>query len=400
MALVDTKTAEDLYALLQRLYGRTYGSTDESSIFQRRLQAWAVLLATGRADCDRAFRNAYPHMADELISEWELALNLPNDSARTLAQRQARLAAHERTNRGAAREQLQATLDASEIFGEFVANRRDEVLMAGSEDAAILQTTLQMSNEDFYDPILRQAFETLYGNSLPAKHTGAIDRLGFGQSTVVEVGAKWNSATHFLGRDAIGRQVAVPRTEFQPRARVRGFGPGSRLNADDLNRIQETMFGCPLTLEPGMLDFSAVSAGIETFWFGVRLFDGAAVNMDASMDWRDRMVLAIFAFSRDGAGTRRSIVPGQADDDKWGDVANGGDGDTDVSQGIAYTYVYTGAGGDGTTQHTGFWYTGTVGASPSIAIYSTAGGNITALSDGDDFSVCGVIFVTPDLGKA
>jgi len=398
MALVDTRTAEDFYAYLQRLYGRSYGSNDESSIFQRQLRSWAVLLATGHADVDRAFANAFPDLADEMVTDWETAFNLPNDSARTLAERQARLGAHVRTQKGAARSDLQATLDATGALASFVANRRDEVLMAGSEDAAIFQTTLQLANEDFYDPILREAIETLYTNAIPAKHVGALDKLGRGQNVCVETEAEWNSTSHHVGRDTIARQVAVARTEFMSGnqvARVRGFGPGSRLDAKDLNRIQETALGCPLTDELQLVDFSTVSAGLTQYWFGAECLDGVATLLDQSIDWRDRMLLALFTFSRDDVGTKVDIVPSGADDDQWGDNSTGGDGEGDVDQSSEIIYVYTGSGSTGATVYRGFHTNDAI----NLALYSDTAGDLYMLSTGDDYFASGVIFVTPDLDK-
>lgn len=399
MALIDTKTAEDYYAFLQRLYGRTYGSTDESSVFQRQLRSWAVLLSLGRSEIDRAFRNAYPDMANELVMEWERAYNLPNDTARSLAQRQARLAAHEREQRGAARDELQSTLDATGVLGSFVANRRDEILIQGSEDNAIFQTTLQLANEDYYDPILREAIETIYGNTIPGKQTGALDALGRGHSTCVEVDAEWNSSDHYVGRDAIARQVTTLRTEFQPAARVRSFGPGSRIDARDLNRIQETTAGCPLTGGLNLTDYSSVNAGLDQYWFGAECPNGVPTQIDSSIDWRDRMVFCVCQFSYANAGSAVDFVPSGASDDQWGDNSNGGAGNQDVSQNASgFAFLYTGTGRTGASVFTSY-IVGTFSVTRSLELYSDTSGDLYLSAVDDDFFVSGVLFVTPQLGK-
>lgn len=397
--LINSKTAEEFYAYLQRLYGRTYGAQAEDSVFQRQLRSWAVLLSTGRSDIDRAFRNAFPDLADELVSDWETAYNLPNDTARTLAQRQARIAAHERTQRGAARADLQDTLDVTDVLASFVANRRDEVLMAGSEDAGIFQTTLQLANEDFYDPILREAIETLYAHALPAKHIGALDRLGRDVSTVVETDAEWNSTSHYIGRDAIARQVHTARSEFMPPARVRSFAPGSRLDARDLNRLQETIAGCPLTKQLGLTDYSAVVAGLDAYWFGADCPDGVPTQLDTSIDWRDRLIVCVCQYSYANAGSAVEMVPSGASDDQWGDNSNGGNGDTDVSQNATgFACLYTGTGRTGASVFTAY-LVGTFAVTRSLEIYSDTSGDLYMSAVADDFYASGIVFATPQLGK-
>lgn len=397
--LVNSKTAEEFYAYLQRLYGRTYGAQAEDSVFQRQLRSWAVLLSTGREDIDRAFLNAFPDLADELVSDWENALNLPNDTARNLAQRQARIAAHERTQRGAARGDLQNTLDVTNVLASFVANRRDEVLMAGSEDAAIFQTTLQLANEDFYDPILREAIETLYAQALPAKHIGALDRLGRDTSTVVETDATWNSTSRYVGRDAVGRQVSLTRSEFQPPARVRSYGPGSRIDARDLNRIQETIAGCALTKQLGLTDYSAVAAGLDTYWFGADCPDGVPTQLDTSIDWRDRIIFCSCQYSYANAGSAVEMVPSGAGDDQWGDNSNGGNGDQDVSDNATgFAFLYTGTGRTGASVFTSY-IVGSYTVTRSLELYSDTSGNLYLSAVDDSFYVSGVLFVTPQLGK-
>lgn len=369
MALLNVKTAEDFYALLQRLYGSTYGSNIESSIFQRQLRSWAVLLAHGHDEIDRAFRQAFPDLSDALIEEWEHAYNLPNDSARTLAERQARVAAHERTQRGAARDDMQATLDTTGTTVAFITNRRDEVVAAGSEDEAIFQSTLQLANEDFFDPIVRDAVETLFGNALPAKNVGALDRPGPGQSTCVEVGAQWASSTHYVGRDAIARQVLTPRTERAPHDRVRNFGPGTRIDAADLNAIQETLLGAPLVGHPNVLSYVLTSPGIVTRW--VATSTAGVHTIDSSIDWRDRIV--VMCVQHSGV---RNLRPGQADDDKYG-----------VPDTSEYICVYTGPGG----------YLGWDALGTTISIQSTVGG-VLQMNNVSTRHIVGVVWGTEKLG--
>ncbi len=210
---------------------------------------------------------------------------------------------------------IHATLDATGITAGFVANRREEVLVAGSEDAAIFQTTLQFANEDFYNPIVRSAVETLFGNALPARNVGALDRLGPGHSSCVEVGAKWASTEHFVGRDALARSVAVARTERAPtKARVRSYGPGSRLDAEDLNAIQETLLGAPLTGRPNLTSYVLTDPGIHTRLLGIEPTGGGVPDLvDDSIDWKDRMILINAQWS----GVR-NLLPNQADEDKYG----------------------------------------------------------------------------------
>lgn len=393
--LFDTKTADDFYALLARLYGTTYGAQSEESVFQRQLRSWAVLLATGRSEIDRAFRQAFPDMSDALIAEWERAFRLPNDSARTLAQRQARVAAHERTNRGATREAVQDTLDATGHYAMFSANRRLEVEQTASEDAAIFQCLVQLAGEDFFHPIVRESIEILFRNSMPAKNIGALDNLEASASSVVEVGARWNSTHHYLDRDAIARPVALTREVYGQRARVKSFGPGSRIDARDLNRIQETIYGSALDGEDDLTSYSGAAVGLLTFWWGADLADGVPVLLDDSMDWRDRLMWTHFQFSRDDGATRLAITPGQADDDAWGNDSNGGLGAEDVSQSVNVISLYTGTGSAASPTYRGF----SSNSTPRIVLYSDTTGDLYALADGDDFHACGILWVTPDLGK-
>lgn len=374
--MLDVKTAEDFYELLRRLYGDTYGSRDEDSVFQRQLRAWGVLLALGRSEIDRAFRQAFPTLSDALIDGWERVYRFPNDSARTLAQRQARLAAHERTQQGATRSGLQNALDATETTAAFSATRRDEVLLAGSEPAAIYQTTLQLANEDFWDPIVRSAIETIFGNALNAKNVGALSRLGHGHSTCVEVGARWGSSEHFVGRDALVRQVAVEREERGAYARVRSYGPGSRIDAADLNAMQETAVATGLDGERGLHHFEPLQVpGLITRWFGAQLTDTALV-LDRRIDWRDRMVWVCATESQSV-----DLRPGESGDNTYGTLTS-----TPV-----WLYAYTGPGdyrGHSADTSGAYW-----------SIYASTDGELMLqASTGETFNVVGAIWATEKLG--
>jgi hypothetical protein len=378
MAILDTKTADDFYALLGRLSGKTYGAQTSTSVFQRQLRSWSVLLALGRSEIDRAFRQAFPDLSDALIEEWEQAFLLPNDTVRTSAQRQARLAAHERTGRGAARDSLQDTLDTTGTIAHFTPNRRVDILYAGSEDAAIFQTALQLANEDFNDPIVREAVEILYENSLPAKNVGALDGLGRGWATCVEVGARWNSATHFLNRDAIARQATHTRTEYGQPARVKSYGPGTRLDAEHLNAIQETILGSALDGEPDLLDYSGVTVGLLTYWIGAALAVSPTVNtLDASIDWRDRLIWACLSFDN-----TYDIVPGGTDDDRI------------AASEVQHFCLYSGTGHSGTNYEA----RGVAGGGERLFVNS-ASGDLEMTATPSAGYIAGIVWATEPLGK-
>jgi hypothetical protein len=382
MSIVNPKTAEDFYELLRRLDGSR--PADEATIAQSELRSWAVLLSTGRSEIDRAFRQAFPDLSDALIDEWEQTYRLANDSARSLAERQARLRAHELTQKGAQRTALQDTLDATGAIANFVANRRDEVAFAGSEQEAIFQSTLQLGAGDFYDPLFREAVENLYANALPGKNIGQLTRPGRDKSTIVEIGAEWNSADNIIGRDAIGRQVETQRAEFQPPSRIVSFAPGTRVDAEDLNRVQESCVGGPLTAQEDLLDYSAVPAGLACWWFGVDLpVAGTEVVIDSQIDWRDRLIFGVVTYSPNRA---RLIVPSQANDDEYGG--------SNITQFNYQISLYTGTGSTGPGV-----YRGASAAGAGIELFSDTFGDLRMRANLDPSNAVGCLFVTPQLGK-
>ena len=356
MALADTPTVDDFWRLLQRLAGSSYGPEDEESVWQGTLRAWAVLLQLGRESIDRAFRQAYPGLSDDLIEEWETAFQLPNDAARTIAERQKRLADTEKNAKGGSRPALDGALGVASDTAQLTGNRADSVAMSGAPEAAVFQAALHFTNEEFYNPSVRQAAERICGRAINARNVGQLDDASAQASSVVRLGARHADPSFYFDRDGLLRQEFLPRLSPLQPSRVKSFGPGSKLRASDINRIQEGMLSSLMHgdgLDTDVNLYASAMPGMVTRWFAWSGANLDEVVIDDTMDWRERLVVMHSSHS-----DTFDIRPGGA---------------ADYSQGLAplsdLHVVYTGPGSlpAGTTYRA---VEATGGSTPRHAIYA------------------------------
>lgn len=320
MALKDTPDVEDFYDYLRRLFGSTYGPEDRvvtagtDPIWQQQLRSWAVLLQLGRDSIDRAFRQTFPALSDELISEWEQVFRLPNDTARTIAERQARLAAIERTHRGGDLANLRDALRTESAPVTISGNLRDDTIFSGAEDDAIFQATIQLTVDEYTNPTIRQAVERIFWSMAPARNLGDKGLMAEAEKATRFVGTRHADPNHYLDIDSLIRQTSVARKSPLQVSRMVSYGPGSKLRAHDLNRIQEGMMPSILFGDgTKVVDTSGVDAGGVRLWFSYTTATGVEDVIDDSIDWRNRFVVLYIA---EVSGT--DIRPGQAADDEQG----------------------------------------------------------------------------------
>lgn len=398
MGVIETPSEDEFWELLNRLAGTTYGPQEADSTWQRTLRAWSVLLRLGRESIDRAFRQAYPELSDELIADWERTYKLPNDIARTLGERQRRVADTERYSNGASCSALEGALGVASATAQFSGNLADSVSMSATPEESVFHAALHLTNEEFYNPAIRAAAERVFGRAVPARNIGQLDDLSMNASSSVAIGIRLADEDSFLDRDAIIRQESVahiaewqsatttlPKSPGTQPARMKSFGPGTVLKSRDLNRIQEGMLASWLNgdgLDAEVKQYVDTPAGLVTRWFSFSATNNTEVVIDDELDWRDRFLVVHLKFS-DGTDIR----PG---------------GGADTSQGVASTSMqslYTGPGGTAG----GSTYTSrTVAVSPNNAIYArNTDGALCVRPSGIGGSTrygLGVILSTHDMG--
>lgn len=398
MDVIETPSEDDFLALLNRLAGTTYGPQTADSVWQRTLHAWCVLLRLGRESIDRAFRQTFQELSDELIAEWEQAYKLPNDIARTVAERQRRVADTELTSRGAARVDLEAALSIASATAQFSGNLADGVAMAAAPEESVFQAALHLTNEEFYNPAIRAAVERVFMRAIPARNHGQLDDTALNAASSVVIGARLSDDDSYFDRDALIRQESVafvpewqsatsslPRSPGTQPARMKSFGPGTKLKSRDINRIQEGMLASWLNgdgLDAEVKQYVDTPLGLVTRWFSYSAANNTEVVIDDELDWRDRFLVVHVKFSN---GT--DIRPGSG---------------ADTSQGISSTStqaLYTGPGGTaGGSTYTSL----TVATSPANAIYArNTDGALCVRPSGIGGSTrygWGVILSTHDMG--
>lgn len=370
----DSPNPTRFHELLRRLQGIGGYSADPDSLRDNELAAQAVVMAEVSHAIDRAAQQGYPDLADELLEEWERIYRLPNDAARTVAERLERLAAAERATGGASEPRFSRAVRtvADDVADPIVANSVTMVNQDAAEKSLIFQPAVQISEAEFADPAIRRAVGDIAQRVLPARSWGQHGVPVPAESVVVKLDAEWASVDHRLDRDGIRQQTATAYATRPGLARHRSYGPATRLRSTDLNEIQERMLLDSLSDDDG--DTYAAQVGADRVALSVEAALGTNA-VDASMDWRDRFVLvAACVHAAD------DIRPGQASDSGF-------------------------STGD---QHHGLWYTGTGGTggyrfetitSLFLQVNATTGALEVENGTGATAYIVAILQASQDLGK-
>lgn len=293
---------EQSHAVARRFEGDGIFKRDLESAHDLELLVEAEIHALGRQALDRAALDVLPDRAgEEVMQEWEDALDVPNSAARTLEQRRVRASMFKGLPFSPDITTLtalgKAILDSSGILGAgfgVTSVDRSWVVADDATPESIFHLVFTMPDVLFSMPVVRTAFDILE-RILPTRALGQVSREG---RLIEQVGSSfastWDGAVAKMGRAFLATSGATPHV--RPPARYRDYGPLSRLCADDLNTVQDaTLFGrdnqatgmWANTVDPDLaarfFDFSAAAA--------------ATVTLDDSIDWRDRMLQVVLRMS-------------------------------------------------------------------------------------------------------
>lgn len=314
-----------LRRLLKRLLPSGYAETrpllDE-------IECWAAMLYDGHTLPQRIANESFVALTSELLDEWEREYGLPNDAARTPAERQDRLVAAERAIGGAIRTRVEDALRAISADANWLTTTQADIFYDDltTWPSLIYQHVVQLSASEWASPAVRRASARVVQRMSAARSHFQHGYTDPNEAIVVKVDAEWGSADHVVGRDAIGREVAVTLDRYEQVATLRRYGPLSKIRAADLNAVQDnTLFqrvtdGVELDAVPGC------AAGRIAIAFAVEVPAGTTVLCDAAASWLERLVTVWTSTASD------DIRPGEVNDEFVGTST------------LAQKLWYTGAG--------------------------------------------------------
>ncbi len=359
---------ESLHDLLRRLQGVGGYSTDEDGARDRELLALAHILRMGMESIDAASENTFPAVATELLTEWELEYRLPNDAARTIEQRQARLIAAMSAVGGDDLDNLLAALRQIAASAFPIKLNGNTWSADGSTPNSIFQTAVTLAQADWESPLIRKGIRSVLQRLLPVEYWGQHQQADLEDAIGVKDDATWASALHVIGRDFIRAQTVAGYTVRDPPCRRRNYGASSKIRAADLNAIQDDL------LWRGATSLLEALPGADMIAFAASIGAGATVQIDSG-DWRDRYLANFFVWSD------TDIRPGQALD-KIGGIAT-----------RASALMYSKTGGAGTGYQ---WDFG--GALALDLVVNAATGALEIVSgEAATHYVVGIIFASQDL---
>lgn len=381
-------TADDYLALLMRLMPDGY-SQDEDGPRVTELEAYAHALWIGRGAIDRAANQALLDRVTELIEEWEAIYSLPNDAARTVAERQQRLVLAERSVAGASADRMADAIATVAPLAVVRANKVTEIDAAACDPDRIWQFGVELDDSEWDDPSTRRTLARVLRRIIPARlHpvprfrvTGGVSGpLDDSQRLYTAEGATWGGS-ETLDRSVLLRQT-TPTEVGSPTNRLVEYGPLSRLEAADLNAIQDQTLMSPCA-GAGVADaFATAGDDQASVYFAVSIGTTSEVTIDDSIDWRDRLI-----WTRIQADSTNDIRPGQA-------------GDVNVP-GLSFEELWSSLDGDNGASGGDFIELGGAGIF-GLFIYAddTDGSLKMRNSSGSDVrTVVGFCLASPDLGK-
>lgn len=295
--------------LLKRLLPSGYA---EGGALLEELECWAAMLFAAHTLPQRVASEAFVSIASELLDEWEREYGLPNDAARTPAERQSRLVAAERAIGGAIRSRVESVLREISASAEWRTTTQLDLFYDDltTWPSMIRQHAVELDEAEWAKPAARRAIARVL-----QRMTGATGHFQHGytdpaEAVVARTDAEWGSADHVIGRDAIRRgATSLDIARYEQVATLRRFGPLTKIRAVDLNAIQDAIVyrrvadGAELDALPGV---QADRIGLS---FAAECAVGPSTTViDEGEDWRYRLATVWIAVASD------DIRPGGASD--------------------------------------------------------------------------------------
>lgn len=328
--------ATQVHEALRELQGEGGYSEDEASLRDRELASLATAPGLALHTLWRAAAQAWPQLATEELDGWERAYSLREDASRNQGQRQARIVAAERAIGGASAARLQAALDAVVDGAVVHSPTAQQVDDLEASDGHIAQPFVALTDAQYRDRVTRTAVLEVLRRQLPAQCWGQDGVARVDDALGCFLSAEWASPTGQVGRDGLALDGAAATPLVNPPARLRDYGPASKLRAADLNAVQEALLASPC--DGGSDAFGTAEHGQE-----IRPFSGVVTGTPlewSGIDWRDRFI--VFSW----AASTTDIRPGG---DPWPENAAAG-----LFKGTELLYTGTGTSGSfGTTFYGG-----------------------------------------------
>ena len=359
-----TPSATEVAALLRRLQGSGGYADTSTALRDLVLRGWATALAAADAKIVDAHLEGLPSTTTEEVETWERIYGLPNDAARTLAERRDRLVAVERSYGGGTQAAIDAALDtvtagANTTIRKAIGTSGDD----GASALAELTTKIGLADSAFDDPAIRRAIAAIVRRMMPARSIGEIDLADPLLNVSGSTGLAWHSTTKKLDRDTIDATTGV--STVTAKSRIRDFGPLSIVRARDLNRIQAESLWSHLQ-GANTRNVSTAGVGQVVRYVEISAANGATVTLDSSVDWRDRYVHLYLVRSTS------DIRPGAGSDGSYG-----------TSSTVYVGGIDTGAG---TTTATGLNMSFSASGSGALQVTN---------STGSTFYMCGIVVGLP-----
>lgn len=311
MPMPDLSVAS-LKATLKRLQGRGAYTADDDTARVRELEAIATAASESLGLVRSALDGIFPgrDTTDLLLEEWERYLRIVEVAGATNAERRSYVRGIRSLRKGATAASLHDAAIAAGAVGspEVFRVTRDQVTGEGAEPESIFRSPLSFDDPaDLAAPKVRERVVEMLLRILPSR---AIGRLGIRdvEKLIIDgAAAAWESAAATLNRTAIGGSyTGLSPVRLSP-ARVVDYGPQVRIDAEDLNAIQDAI------MWRGQIGgLSNAEAGGAHVMIAASLANGASTLIDTSIDWRDRYIW--FHGQIDSTDLR----PGAANDDSRG----------------------------------------------------------------------------------
>lgn len=283
---------------LKRLQGEGGYASDDASARTRELHAIALVFAHAQGTLEGAEAGIYPDQVVELLDEHERARRVPNDAARTVEERQARLVALGASRRGASAADLEAALERLGIDATVHSTPRATFVAEGGPADTVFQLAVTAPAAD-QTPAKRRAAVDLLRRALPVLQFGQRNHATPEEMLVQTLGPTWADAAAILGQCALEANDAIVQTRAP--SRLKEYSRLTRLTARDLNAIQTQMLvaACPTTN-----DLRHKVADSRFIAFAAKVAAGTTVTIDNSVDCKYRLARVALLYSTDATDYR------------------------------------------------------------------------------------------------
>lgn len=392
---VDEDRAQQLLLAIRQLAGRGGTTEQDGSAREAIAGAQAYAAAFGSTSVARAAAELFTHTAEETITEWEQALALPNDVARSIDERRERLVAVLAASQGQAyaidRAVSQLTWRSPP---QLLTNTSSDGDLA--EPSSIVQTAILLDEDDHFPsavgdtPHEKLALAAALQRAYPAHALGQLSRGARMTKCFASArGARWGANDAADGNDAdIGKaildadppQIGLADTLRYP-VRDTSFAQLTRLDAEDLNRVQRKLLW-HASKNDGLATTGLSTQGVvgSAIWFCFTVPASSTVTVHMA-SLADRMV-TIYA----AGGTSGSRRPGEVNDSDGGDVRTFSD------------LWYTGNAGNDTSYRSRDFSDGVVTYTGSRFAFHNALGLRFVNAEAAEMEVWGFALISPPLG--